>query len=708
MWYMLTLPINIVITVSLLLLAIASCLRQGYKKPINQLFAAASVLMAIFLISYNLTNDIALPNDIALYDVRILFVSSYAMVIFFTQFVTKLINEDWLNAIIKRALIPIWLICAIGGTPLVISGVFIENETYNANFEPLVWLYILGVLSMIGLISYVLAYGLKHKKGLVRRQIVSTGIGLMLSLPMTLILSLIVPLVTGPGTIANVVGSLGTVSILFLVFSLYYGVVRYHLFDIRLAAVRTLTYILSLSVLVGMYFGLATIVSNVFNNNSLTIDQSPLSLLVILVLLLIFQPIKLVFDRLTNRIFYRDYYQSDEFFARFNQILTSTNDLRVLLERSAKEIATTMKAEQAFFYINTFSGHYIIAGTAGHNQLPKDDALRLQDVYGKRSGVIVAPMLAEDDPVRHLMISHGIELMLPLFQADVVGYLCLGFHRTSHYTTRDIKVLGTIADESIIAIHNTLSVEEVRMSNTLLRQMDKAKDEFVSVASHELRTPMTVIRGSISLLEREQLGPVNDQQKDVLNRMSVNTKALIDLVNDMLDLSKLEANKLELKLTDQPIQPLVNEALSKIKVIYETKGVKLSYSGEPVMVKTDSDKFERILLNLLSNAYKFTDAGGSVTITSTINQADHLATVCVTDTGTGIPAEALGSLFKKFSQVDDYLQRQTSGTGLGLAICKELVEKLGGTIWVKSKVGEGSTFCFTVAMSSKNDNDTLS
>jgi signal transduction histidine kinase len=465
-----------------------------------------------------------------------------------------------------------------------------------------------------------------------------------------------------------------------------------------------LTYVLSLTVLVGLYFGLATVVSTVFNNNSLIANQTPLSLAVVIVLLLVFQPIKLVFDRLTNRIFYRDYYVSDEFFANFNQILTSTTDLRTLLEHAANEIATTIKAEQTFFFINTFNGHYLNAGTAGHSQLPRDEAVKLQDVYGKRSGAIVAPMLMEDDPVRKLMLSHGIELMLPLFQADVVGYLCLGAHKTSHYTNRDIKVLRTIADEAIIAIHNTLSIEEVRQSNAMLRQMDKEKDEFVSIAGHELRTPMTVIRGSVSLLEREQLGPVNAKQKEVLSRMSNNTKGLIDLVNDMLDLSKLEADKMELKLVNSSVSSLVSEAFTKIQTLYDSKGIKLSANGPTAMIKTDTDKFERILLNLLSNSYKFTEAGGTVTVTTSLNQDEHYATITVTDTGSGIPEAATGILFKKFSQVDNYLQRQSNGTGLGLAICKELAEKLGGRIGVRSKLGMGSEFWFTMPMSVVEEN----
>jgi two-component system sensor histidine kinase BarA len=207
---------------------------------------------------------------------------------------------------------------------------------------------------------------------------------------------------------------------------------------------------------------------------------------------------------------------------------------------------------------------------------------------------------------------------------------------------------------------------------------------------------MTVVNGYISMLQREQLGSLNDQQQAVLEKMSSNTRSLINLVNDMLDLSKLEANKLEINLVDSPLDQLINESIDKINVLYGEKGVKLSYDGLKANIKTDPDKFERILLNLLSNAIKFTPAEGSVTVTSQLDPTTKLVTIAVIDTGIGIAPEALDGLFHKFSQVDNYLQRQTGGTGLGLAICKQMVEKLGGTIGVDSTSGKGSRFWFTM------------
>jgi signal transduction histidine kinase len=181
--------------------------------------------------------------------------------------------------------------------------------------------------------------------------------------------------------------------------------------------------------------------------------------------------------------------------------------------------------------------------------------------------------------------------------------------------------------------------------------------------------------------------------------MNNNTKSLIQLVNDMLDLSKLESNKLEINLTNNSLSGMIEHSIDQMSLLFKDKGITLDFIGDDTVVNTDADKFDRILMNLLSNAYKFTYGGGKVTITTTVDKAAHQATICVADTGVGIPIVGLENLFKKFSQVESYLQRQSGGTGLGLAICKGLVEKLGGKIWVNSTVDVGSKFCFTIPIS---------
>jgi len=516
--------------------------------------------------------------------------------------------------------------------------------------------------------------------------------------------------------------SLGDYSALFFIGFTAYAIVKNHLFDVKFAIIRSVTYGLVIATLAGIYMVIALVLNMVFDRESANTWQTISNVVISLFLAFLIQPLKRFFDKVTNKIFYKDRYHTDEFYTRLNDALTLNTDLRGILKRASYEIAKTLKCDQVFFFINTTEGHFVSEGTPHHKQLPKDDAARISEYCGKDYHAIAASMLESDNPIQQLMQDHGIEIVLPLTQGEkIVGYLCLGNNLASGYAARDIRVLNMISDEMVIAVQNAIAVQkilelnstlkarianatkELRVKNAQLRQLDKAKDEFVSVAAHELRTPMTVFRGFIGILKSKQLGNVTSKQQELLEKMSNNTKNLIELVNNMLDLSKLEADRLVIELSDNFLGDMVNRSLEKMSLLYEGKGVALNYTNVSVRLKTDPDKFERVLVNLLSNAYKFTPAGGSVTVSCDIDEKNRIAKICVSDTGLGIPHESINKLFKKFSQVDNYLQKTSGGTGLGLAICKQMVEKMGGKIWVESQPNTGSQFYFTMPLSDELD-----
>jgi signal transduction histidine kinase len=694
--------VDSLVAISMIFLAGLSLLRKGYKNPLNRIYLLLSVSMAVFIISGDISNNIEFPTNVSMIANFLSFPAGYGCAILLAQLVAYLADLKVLNHVMKIMLWPLWAICLLGATPLVVAGVKIQSDIYAVNYGPLVWLFFFGAITAIILMVWGIVGGLiRASDPEKKKQLLTTSLGLIVAVPMIFAFSLAIPLLTGSYSY-NLFGSTPA---LILSISLYYSVVRYHLFDIRLAVVRSLAYILSLGIIVAFNLLIVVSASSIFTQQIFSVNQIIIGVVILSLTLLVYDPIKNFFNKLAGEVFYRDYYGSDSFFARINKIITSTISLRGLLERIASEISATLRSEQVFFFINTSNGHYVSAGTGGHTKLSKDDVLRLHGMLRRKRGVVVAPMLESDDPLYVFMSNQRIEVIVPLLHNDIVGYLFLGRRRGSHYKTRDINILSTIADELVIAIQNSQSVDAVRESNMLLRQIDRQKDDFVSVASHELRTPMTVIRGFINLLEREQLGPVNDSQKEVLDKMSKNTKTLIDLVNDMLDLSKLEANKLEVVISDNQVSVMINNCIEKMKLMYDSKDIKLSHYGPDLLVKADTDKFERVVLNLLSNAYKFTSSGGSVTVSSSVNSENNTATICVCDNGIGIPADAIDNLFKKFSQIDNYLQRQSGGTGLGLAICRQLVEKMGGEIHVESTVGVGSKFYFTLPLADSKKSD---
>ena len=229
------------------------------------------------------------------------------------------------------------------------------------------------------------------------------------------------------------------------------------------------------------------------------------------------------------------------------------------------------------------------------------------------------------------------------------------------------------------------------------KELDQTKSEFISIASHELRTPMTSIKGSLDLLLGGFAGDVNEETKELLVIAQSGCERLIRLINDILDLSKIEAGRMQLRLQPMSLLDAVERSVRTIKSYADSFRVKLAIECAETLpdVLGDRDRLDQVVTNLLGNAVKFSPAEGTVTVKLT-RQADVLE--CrVIDTGPGIPADQVQRIFDKFQQVAGQ-SRKKGGTGLGLTIARALVQEHGGRIWVESEVGRGSQFVFTVPL----------
>lgn len=243
------------------------------------------------------------------------------------------------------------------------------------------------------------------------------------------------------------------------------------------------------------------------------------------------------------------------------------------------------------------------------------------------------------------------------------------------------------------------AIRELTHANLRLRQLDKAKDEFISIASHELRNPMAIIKGNISMILTGDSGEVNPEIRDVLTDMMIAVERQIRLVNELLDISRIEAGVINFNLQPsiqlEQVAKLLNSSLQSIANDQNIE-LKIKTPEKPLPhVQADHDKLSQVLINLVTNAMKFTSMGA---ITIEVKQKDDFVQACVVDTGTGIPEKQKDLLFKKFSKAAAPTSgTMSAGSGLGLYISKKYIEKQGGNIWLeKSKPGYGSTFCFTL------------
>ena len=243
-------------------------------------------------------------------------------------------------------------------------------------------------------------------------------------------------------------------------------------------------------------------------------------------------------------------------------------------------------------------------------------------------------------------------------------------------------------------------------ANTQLRELDRLKSTFLANMSHELRTPMNSIIGYSDLLIDGVDGPINEEQEKSLNRISNNARHLLQLLNDLLDLSKIEAGKTEIEAEQFNLKGLIDSVVPMFEGMITQKGLSLDFDIDEnlPLVYGDRNKIQHVLMNLLSNATKFTDRGG-ITIRAGISgsgiqpgESPIFAEVCVEDTGIGIKDEDLGKIFDKFVQADLSTVRQYDGTGLGLSIARGLIALHNGMIWATSKYGKGSQFYFTIPL----------
>jgi signal transduction histidine kinase len=302
--------------------------------------------------------------------------------------------------------------------------------------------------------------------------------------------------------------------------------------------------------------------------------------------------------------------------------------------------------------------------------------------------------------LRQVTIRSGFRsvLAVPLLRENhLLGALAVNRTSTGDFAPEIIELLKAFATQSALAIQNARLYREIEVKSRQLEAASRHKSEFLANMSHELRTPLNAIIGFSEVLSERMFGEINEKQAEYIGDILESGQHLLSLINDILDLSKIEAGRMELEPTEFDLPSVIENTLILVRERAQRHGITLGRAVDERLriIRGDERKVKQVLLNLLSNALKFTPEGGEIEVRAQMR--DGAAEISVRDTGVGIAPEDQEAVFEEFRQVGT-ASKKVEGTGLGLAISRKFIELHGGRIWVKSKLGTGSTFTFTLPL----------
>ena len=392
-----------------------------------------------------------------------------------------------------------------------------------------------------------------------------------------------------------------------------------------------------------------------------------------------------------------------------SQAVSSTLDLQKVLATIVAHAADLSGAESGAIYeFNEPSEEFQLRATHRMSeeliQAIREGGVKLGETAlgwagANREAVQIPDILEEPTyPTSEIMKQEGFRALLavPLFREDrLIGGLVVRRRAPGQFQKETVDLLQTFATQSALAIQNARLFREIEAKGRELEIASKHKSDFLANMSHELRTPLNAILGYTELILDKIYGDVPENIQEVLERVEKNGRHLLGLINDVLDLSKIEAGQLVLSLDDYSMKEVVHTVFTSVESLAAEKNLELKVSVAPEVAqgKGDHQRISQVFLNLVGNAIKFTEAG-EVRIEATASNDTFV--VSVSDTGPGLSEADQQMIFEEFHQVDGSSTRKKGGTGLGLSIAKRIVEMHGGRIWVESTEGQGSTFWFTL------------
>ena len=596
--------------------------------------------------------------------------------------------------------------------PWLFPSLIYVNNTPSPTPGPAMPLFILVavgsvIAGIVTLIRKVIA-----ARGIVRMQLQIMIIGIICMFAFILFFNFILVVVFSNSTYVSI-SSLYTLP---FIAATGYAIIKHKFFDIRPILARTVSYTILISGIGISYALLFSLASALFVTNAMDPRFVVISTSAALLMLISFPFLQRVVTKATDSIFYKYFYDPQDVLFTLTEIMARSlrfEDLtHQLLQTLNKQLGITKSCIILFNQDRVFS--IVLEGFTSSPEIPEEAILKI----GTNNTMLVREQ--EQTEGNKLLDELSMEAVIPLVTSQRhIGILCVGEKLSGDvYGKDDLTVLEILAPEAAVAIENSLSYEEIRRfnitleeevtqatedlrhANTKLEQLDKMKDEFVSLASHELRTPLTAIRSYLWMALSGKGGPINEKQEYYLDRAFKSANRLIKLVNDMLNISRIESGRLSLHLERIDVGLLIHDVVAEVKPKIAEGQLHLEISSlqQVPAVIADIDKIKEVLINIIGNAIKFTPPNGTISITC--HQDPQYVTLAITDTGIGLKKDDIPKLFTKFSTIPNQTMNPGNtflSTGLGLYLSKSIIEMHSGTLTASSEgEGKGSTFSFNL------------
>lgn len=510
------------------------------------------------------------------------------------------------------------------------------------------------------------------------------------------------------------------IAVTLFAFSIFIAILKHGLFDVKIIIARSIAYIGSL-ISLGLIFVTITFIvtNNILKNESHTVIQWAYTV-VALFLAFIFQPIKKFFDKVTKKLFFQDSYDIQTFLDNFNKVIVSSFDLEVMLKNITDIIENNLKPSYCLFGIKEDGDRpRRIIGSKNHPEFTEEEIAFVRKLTPTMKRKVIVTDLLEDKykDLQAVLQKNNISIIARLatsLREEGVGYIVLGPKKSGNmYNSQDIKVLDIIANELVIAIQNSLRTEEIenfnltlqervrtatnklRNTNDKLRALDEAKDDFVSMASHQLRTPLTSVKGNISLVLDGDAGKITSLQRQLLEQAFTSSQRMVYLIADLLNVSRLKTGKFMIEAAPVDFPSIVEDEVNQLIDTAKSRHLVLSFR-KPEHITTlmlDETKTRQVIMNFIDNAIYYTPAGGRIDVVLT--ETDTAVELRVIDNGIGVPSREQHHLFTKFYRAGNARKARPDGTGLGLFMAKKVIIAEGGSIIFQTQEGQGSTFGFS-------------